>query len=531
VLAALTLVAIIFEPGEPARFPGFGYLTCAAYALLAAAHFAALHVFRGSGARWRFPMVVLDLAAYATLLHLSDATTSPVFLYGIFTLVAATMRWSWRGTAVATLAILSIVTVTSAFAWMRQGPGEVDRFIIRVSCVIVVGLLLAWFAAHASRQRADLEQLEGWRAEGGGDERTVVAGGLRRLAAMFDAPSAFLAWEEDDEPWLVLATWSRGETHVRRLPPDELGEILKPEMHDAVFAWAERGRGTSLLRASRWRHGAPFPFSPQVRELMEASWGRCGPLVRSGARGVIVVPGGRRPTPDDLVLLRIASRHVSGDLERLRALHAVKAQAATEARIALARDLHDGIVQSLTAASLHLQSAATTSDGAALRHVAAGQAILGTCYRELRELVDELNPVEGRPSVPLPRRLEDLRARAREEWGMEVDVRCAESVPAHLAADAARIVGEALANAARHGHARKARVAVTCDDGRLRIVVADEGSGFATSGRFDHDALVLGGSGPRTLLQRVACLGGRLTVESSDRGAVVDVDLPLAAAS
>jgi len=58
--------------------------------------------------------------------------------------------------------------------------------------------------------------------------------------------------------------------------------------------------------------------------------------------------------------------------------------------------------------------------------------------------------------------------------------------------------------------------------------VADNGRGFPFEGRYDLASLDRAGQGPRTLKERVAALGGSLTIESSPAGATIEARLPAA---
>jgi signal transduction histidine kinase len=70
-------------------------------------------------------------------------------------------------------------------------------------------------------------------------------------------------------------------------------------------------------------------------------------------------------------------------------------------------------------------------------------------------------------------------------------------------------------------------VTVTVDGeaGELRIVVADDGHGFAFRGAYDHAALRQTNAAPRSLLDRVTSLGGRMAIESTDSGSRVEIRL------
>jgi signal transduction histidine kinase len=82
------------------------------------------------------------------------------------------------------------------------------------------------------------------------------------------------------------------------------------------------------------------------------------------------------------------------------------------------------------------------------------------------------------------------------------------------------LVAEALTNAARHAGATRIRGAVAVEETAVRIDVADDGRGFPMHGRLDS------GHAPWSLRERVTALGGELAIESSPRGARVEIRLP-----
>ena len=78
-------------------------------------------------------------------------------------------------------------------------------------------------------------------------------------------------------------------------------------------------------------------------------------------------------------------------------------------------------------------------------------------------------------------------------------------------------MAEALTNAARYSEASSVEVRAAQQDGRLRIMVADDGCGGA-------DLL---GSGLGGIADRVAAVDGTLSVRSpAGRGTVLRVDIP-----
>jgi signal transduction histidine kinase len=82
------------------------------------------------------------------------------------------------------------------------------------------------------------------------------------------------------------------------------------------------------------------------------------------------------------------------------------------------------------------------------------------------------------------------------------------------------VCSESLANVAKYADASRVRVEVVATDAELRVVIGDDGIGGADARR---------GSGLRGLADRVEALGGRLRVESPQRGGTrVEAVLPTA---
>src|SRR5690606_21292576 len=115
-------------------------------------------------------------------------------------------------------------------------------------------------------------------------------------------------------------------------------------------------------------------------------------------------------------------------------------------------------------------------------------------------------------------------------WTIEVaaEVRPGDlSVADSVSYDLGRIVREAVANAVRHGGARRVQVTAMEKDGRLAVQIDDNGRGFAFEGKADAEDLARAGAAPRSLRERVRAMDGRLELRSSTRGASVLIDLPL----
>jgi signal transduction histidine kinase len=120
--------------------------------------------------------------------------------------------------------------------------------------------------------------------------------------------------------------------------------------------------------------------------------------------------------------------------------------------------------------------------------------------------------------------LGEALARHGQRLSAALDVRVVAGVPGPLPAAvevaAYRIATEALENVVRHAGARHAtvRLTVVAKD-RLRLEIADDGTGFADDGS--------PGVGLRSMHERAAELGGSLRVEQCCPGSRIVAELPL----
>jgi signal transduction histidine kinase len=244
-----------------------------------------------------------------------------------------------------------------------------------------------------------------------------------------------------------------------------------------------------------------------------------------------------RVTSDDLTLATIVARQSAASLDAGVLLERVRASAAVEERVRLARELHDGVLQALTGACLRLEAIHPllhTDKAEVQRRLREAQDMLAQEQRALRFFIQEIRPALAAGNdgaAGLPDQLGELFLRIKSVWNLHVDgdVAATADLRGRLVHEVYRIVQEALVNAARHGGATAARVQAVREPGNLRVVVSDTGRGFKFWGRFTMEQLDREQLGPVTLKERVAALGGTLMIESNDRGARVEVTIPVPA--
>jgi signal transduction histidine kinase len=240
---------------------------------------------------------------------------------------------------------------------------------------------------------------------------------------------------------------------------------------------------------------------------------------------------------DDLVLGGIVAHEVVARLNRYILVKQLQQAAASEERVRLARDLHDGLLQSLTGAALQLETAQRLIEKdpqTARQRIQEIQRLLVAEQGDLRSHIRTLRPVVPVPPTEegfdLAHRLDDLSERLRQQYNHAVDIAIQSVVPPMTNAMEREIyfvVHEALSNGARHAGATALRAELSFAENHVQIRVTDDGHGFPFRGRFDQDSLCEMNFGPLTLRERVTSLGGTLAIDSQESGAQLEIVLPL----
>jgi signal transduction histidine kinase len=273
-------------------------------------------------------------------------------------------------------------------------------------------------------------------------------------------------------------------------------EALPPEVGEALVAAGAAAIDTGAIQS--------VDFSvelPSGRRDFEAR------LTPSGADEVTAVIR-------DFTEQRAAQRELRQSRARI-------VEAALAERRRLERDLHDGAQQHLVSVSLALRLARTKLrqdvDAAALADLDEAGDELRTALVELRELARGIHPAIL-TEAGLGPAIESLAARST----VPADVTAVPDrrLPPAVESTAYFVVSEALANVAKYASATRATVSAACPGDSLRVEVRDDGIGGADPSR---------GSGLRGLADRVAAIGGTLSVASPvGDGTRLVVELPLA---
>ena len=531
VLAIFSLIAIWSDPTTPSRWESATYSLLGAYTIYAfiAAVISLrrpLLTFRG-----RIASHLFDLAIFSAFIFLTEGPISPFFLYFVFSVFCATLRFDSRGLlATAGAALLIYIAIGLGGSLVVNAPGfEPDRFLIRCVYLVVLAALLYYLQTYQRTLQGELTSLAEWPRELPATFDDVIFEGVYRTGSLLRSRHVALIWEDEDEPWMQLGELRDGEFRTERLQPTSCTPVVASPLENAAFIAA--GDAVSVA-GSEARTIISQPLHRFWAERWHPSSIVSAPFRGESATGRLISLNGRDATVDDVVLVELASRLIASRIDQYRLLERSGEAASTAERLRISRDLHDGVLQSLSGVALRvraLQREITNDPDSAGAAAADILRLLEDDQREIRAMVRGLRLTDNSSGsdTELSARLEVLRERLLAEWQVQLDL---QGVPANDAvgpvrADIVHIVSEAAANASRHGRASRVHVRFGGGEGRLYLQIRDNGNGFPFEGRLDAESLRARGLGPRSLLERIESLGGSMNIESGRGGALLDITL------
>ena len=321
------------------------------------------------------------------------------------------------------------------------------------------------------------------------------------------------------------------------------GSALIPERRFALEPACRtflQHRGQAVLRDGVTEERAVVDCIPGLRDEGVATTVWSPLIVESQCVGALVV-GYRHPVDVQARELRLMSSLAEKDSiaimnarlyesvlareRELELLSAARGEAQEEERRRIAKQIHDGIGQMLTAIKFNLEiledSVRVGSEDR--ERIAQMKTLLDDMMKEVQEMSHTLMPsvLDDFGLVPALQTL-------CEQFSRKVSVKAVfhnhgltGRLTRSLEVALYRIAQEALSNVARHAAAADVTVQLIQGADRLRLVIEDNGCGISAEKR-------TGGLGFVSMRERASRFDGTLTVDSSlGRGTVVSVDIPM----
>jgi len=236
-------------------------------------------------------------------------------------------------------------------------------------------------------------------------------------------------------------------------------------------------------------------------------------------------------THDDLLGLEHLADQAVIALEHALMTTRLQSLAVIDERSRLAREMHDSLAQILGYLSLEMQTLEILvrqgNVDLVLAALKKARERIHAAHSDVRESILCLRTTLAGDTGLIPALREYV-----EGFGVQTgvttqfitDVEDLHGLSPVAETQLVRIVQEALTNVRKHAQAHHLQVRVMVRDGRLGVVVADDGIGFSPRGDRSHFGL-------QTMSERAASVGGQLTVTTRPgEGTQVELWLPLAQA-
>jgi signal transduction histidine kinase len=561
-LAISALVAIWIDPSELGYSP-WAYWILGLYIMHGVVVMLLVRFRKESTPSFRLLVHAADIVWPVLVTLFATGQGGPFFLVFVFVLGASAYRWGLRetfGTAIATVVLLwveSFAVSHGATLWIDQqlahyhlvplgvnvAQFEPKRLFMLSAYLLVMGLLLGYLAEQQKRlrsERAIIALVQGRaRVEAGltGTLQEI----LNELLSIYGARRALIASQETNKYRVFVGDVvapEAGAIHLRWLEslPTDRETYLYESDADASLAFR---KGDAYQFVSLDRDGTRLRASPQP----VASLANLYPFESMAAvsflfgqewwgRIFLLDPVFGNEREEELRFLQELVRQVGPAVYNVYLLRRLRQRAGAVERARVARELHDGAVQSLIAMEMQvdvLRRQGSAQSSPLTPELGRIQGLLREEVLKLRELMQQMKSLDVDASTFL-RFLEDTVERFQRETGISarfVSELDKVDMPQRVCRELARIVQEALVNVRKHSAAHHVLVRLSATESHWQMTVEDNGQGFPFSGRFSQSQLEQIGKGPMVIRERVRLIEGELTIESNPgRGARLEISVP-----
>jgi signal transduction histidine kinase len=396
---------------------------------------------------------------------------------------------------------------------------------ISIAALTVLAFRLGSMARVRISARAEALIEEHW------DARTLP---LLRIAdalgGEFAVDRVLFALRPDRSAAIEVVIVEGGEMRRANVPPEQAVALCDLELPGSCLFW-DRSNGFAL---GEGKQGAARLIESRTLALPDAA-------IEGGARicalrleaglltGFAYLVGVRRISEPQLQRAIALAAAISGSLGRQQLLNIWRDRAFAQARLAMSRDMHDSVLQTLAGLRMRIASMLghplVAGDADIRGKLDDLQSIISAEQACIREILFDSDPKETRTGL-----VEHLRQRL-ELLARQWNVRCALDsqieeleVKGDMAAEVEFLVREAISNAVQHARAKSIHVAVAMQDDELLITIRNDGRRGTL---LDSGSAHAEGVASRSLQRRLKMLGATAYEDPMESGALLSLRIPV----
>ena len=517
-LTSFCLTALITASGPQSKYTAPFELILAVYALFGLS-VTLLPTIGRLRTGWQLPAHLIDIGVISILMFFLQRLSVFFSILYVFTLLSATIRWNWRGALWTTIALLALQVL------MFLAIGGAVQFLFNCAFLFMIGGVFAFFGVSREQSAERLTQIAAWPTTRTRSYTDIgdhwLDASLTHIATVLVVPRVLVVWEIAQEPYTFTSLFVDRKCQQYRTAADILGNLVSVELEGVTFA-ADAVTSNECIT---------FEGTKYVDSIVDESFqaifkisGVCSaPFSGDNCKGRLFILDRSDWKQVDLTLAEVVASRLSIELEYYALCVLLEETAASRERIRLARDLHDGILQSLAAAALQLKMIASHSEEKIQDEIENVRRLVLGEQRRIRAFVDERQPSSQQQPINLHNALQREIKEIEAKWGCRVLLQSVTpqdaTAPNELINQIEFLLAEAVANAVQHGNASRINIAIERTPNHVQLRIADNGFGLAgTIGTYSQAELAVLGIGPGSISKRITELRGTLSLFSSRNG-------------
>ena len=495
-----------------------------------------------------FATQVVDTLWFPIILLRTQGENSPFFLYYVFSLITASFRWGFKETLFVNTANVGMYVIVH-FATAQHGF-NFYRFWVRPTYLYVLACLIGYLGEHqrrVQRQLISLAELSSSILIKASFPR-MLESSMEQVRQLFRVEQCILVLEDHLSRRISLrkvgiSVGSRFY-QVGGLPSGEMEFLMAPRKNWGYFI-NPQNRLVRLLAVkeifaydfeSQKPVSQGFHPNHQLAIIFEMKSMLSVPVyVGANHVGRVYLVNRKEGifSSSDLQYLKLLVSQLAPLLDNYRLLQRMQRISVLEEKNRIARDLHDGLVQSLASLDIRLKVCSKmfhdspSSLGGELDEL---QRIVRDEYAELRNYMRRLRTpsFEGQE---LEKAIRNYAQAFQRENNLKVRISVPNSplqLPRKISRESYQIVHEALTNVRKHSGAKHVLVELIQKEDLFSLVVSDDGHGFSAPPNKDKNGKDI----PWSISERAEALQGSTLVDSTPgQGCRLTINIPIHAGS
>lgn len=468
----------------------------------------------------------LDLAWAALIAAGMSATGGDAFMIFLFPALAASLRYGMHEGAWVALAATAFFLGTK---FASGATSSLAHTMLHAVLICALGSIAAyWGGMHfAARRRLALLHAINRLAARQMDVQRITDAILAVLHEHFGQGNCTLILREKNTAAFCLRS-ANGKARPARQSIDAsvaMPFLALPRGHAVL--WAKPSPLANKARALAGKNGRWSPCTleentgaARIAQLLGTCTWISVPVATKHIYGRLYIGSARgNYNRADAKLLSEAIDHACLLIEEREQSGRLAAEAASSERRKVALDLHDTAIQPYIGLAHGLAALRRKSpaDHPLTQELEKLTQMTSQVIADLRAYACSFTDA-ARMDLPLPQALQRRAEHAREQYGVDItlDLDDMDGLKPELAKQVLQIVSEGVSNICKHSHASHGAVRLRCLNGKLGILIENEGT--RRTRPFT----------PRSISERAAMLGGSARVRQSANGVTsVQVEIPV----